>query len=175
MLAYNELLELEGEKRQVFLLEYLSNVLEPSEPLSYLLVPQLSRDIRGSNYLDCLEVAKNIVNTWDLSNKALFVNSHPRIGQVAGLSKLSREEQASKRTPEDVLIKLDELNRAYEEKYPKQRFITFVNGRTRAEIIPEIESILSQSDGVQEFGSSNWLKELDRNINAIFLIAISRT
>lgn len=74
-----------------------------------------------------------------------------------------------------LIYRLDELNRAYEEKYPKQRFITFVNGRTRAEIIPEIESILSQSDGVQEFGSSNWLRELDRNINAIFLIAISRT
>jgi 2-oxo-4-hydroxy-4-carboxy--5-ureidoimidazoline (OHCU) decarboxylase len=31
------------------------------------------------------------------------------------------------------------LNAFYEETFPNLRFITFVNGRSRAEIVPELE------------------------------------
>ena len=74
-----------------------------------------------------------------------------------------------------AIFRLSELNQAYEEKYPKLRYITFVNGRTRAEIIPEIEHLLSLADGTQEFGSEAWTKEMQRDLKAIWLIAKART
>jgi len=37
------------------------------------------------------------------------------------------------------------LNAFYEETYPNLRYITFVNGRSRAEIVPELEVHLSLS------------------------------
>ena len=103
MITFAELKELHGGSREQHLFEYLSTVLEPSPPLKTLLVPQLSRDLTGSSYTECLDAARDIVDAWDVENKALFVNSHPRIGQVSGLSALSAAEQAAKRTPEDVL------------------------------------------------------------------------
>lgn len=103
MIAFDELKELNESSRQEHIFEFLSTVLEPSPPLKSLLVPQLSEDLKGSSYLECLDTAKDLVNTWTIADKALFVNSHPRIGQVSGLSALSAAEQAAKRTPEDLL------------------------------------------------------------------------
>ncbi|TIA96259.1 hypothetical protein E3P94_02416 [Wallemia ichthyophaga] len=142
-----------------------------------MLVPQLSEYIKSgsSSYLECLDAASNIVNTWNSAEKALFVNSHPRIGQVSGLSSLSAAEQAAQKTPENVLQRLNTLNNAYENKFPKLRFITFVNGRTRAEIVPEIEHLLALTNGTQEFGTERWNTELQRDLDAIWLIAKART
>ncbi|RKP28093.1 Oxo-4-hydroxy-4-carboxy-5-ureidoimidazoline decarboxylase, partial [Syncephalis pseudoplumigaleata] len=80
------------------------------------------------------------------------VNAHPRIGAPAtALSTLSQREQGGGggRTGDadpvalaKTLEQLAELNAAYEAKYGF-RFIVFVNGRSRAEIVPVLEERLA--------------------------------
>lgn len=123
-----------------------------------------------------------------MQDQAAFVAGHPRIGQVANLSRLSAQEQAAKAAPPEILARLEQLNAFYEKKYPGLRYITFVNGRTRTEIKNEMETKLG-IDGewgkedpenakeaivlVKE-GSEEWVKELKRALRDIELIAKSR-
>ena len=64
--------------------------------------------------------------------------AHPAIGQRTGLSARSAAEQGSDDDPE-VLAELAELNRAYEERFGF-RFVVFVNGRPRREIVPVLRA-----------------------------------
>ena len=70
----------------------------------------------------------------------------------------------------------------YERRYPGLRYITFVNGRSRAEIKDEMEVMLGLAgDGGEdgevehvEFGGPEWIKELDRAVVDVGKIAKSR-
>ncbi|KAI8049705.1 Oxo-4-hydroxy-4-carboxy-5-ureidoimidazoline decarboxylase [Syncephalis plumigaleata] len=89
------------------------------------------------------------------------VNAHPRIGApAASLSTLSQREQggshiANANTETEsvalarTLERLAELNAAYEAKYGF-RFIVFVNGRSRAEIVPVLEDRLHHGERDKE-------------------------
>jgi 2-oxo-4-hydroxy-4-carboxy--5-ureidoimidazoline (OHCU) decarboxylase len=59
--------------------------------------------------------------------------THPRIGASDGLSERSAKEQGSDDDPA-LLGALARLNKSYEEKFGF-RFVVFVNGRPRAEIL----------------------------------------
>lgn len=117
------------------------------------------------------------------------------IGEVKGLSKLSGKEQSGGgATPKEVLEKLAHLNQLYCKVYPGLRYITFVNGRTRAQIIPEFESILGlphSSVGIDEskvppLNSAEadrmvktpemveWRRECDRGLQNVWLIGRAR-
>lgn len=96
---------------------------------------------------------------------------------------LSQQEQAAKATAPEVLRRLEVLNRLYERKYPGLIYITFVNGRTRAEIRDEMEKKLGVGSGdwegdgevePLEVGGVEWTGELDRAIRDVGLIAKSR-
>ena len=63
------------------------------------------------------------------------------------MSALSAAEQASKQTPPEVLERLARLNALYEAKYEGLRYITFVNGRSRKEIMEEMEEKLGVQSG----------------------------
>ena len=80
-------------------------------------------------------VASNVISGWDDDLKTQFIAGHPRIGEVNGLSQLSAQEQAAKATPPEVLARLAHLNTCYENHYPGLIYITFVNGRSRAQIM----------------------------------------
>jgi 2-oxo-4-hydroxy-4-carboxy--5-ureidoimidazoline (OHCU) decarboxylase len=71
------------------------------------------------------------------------VNAHPRIGApTQTLSALSAKEQggaAASNVDPAVLQKLLELNEAYEKAHGF-RFVVFVNGRSRAAIVPIMEA-----------------------------------
>ncbi|GAA5978518.1 hypothetical protein JCM11641_007970 [Rhodosporidiobolus odoratus] len=85
------------------------------------------------------------------------------------------------------------LNSLYEQAFPNLRYITFVNGQTRAEIVPELESLLCLSlpppspstaepklgilrsqIRVSPAGSGPWRAELKRGLQAMWDIAHSR-
>ncbi|GAA5854189.1 hypothetical protein JCM3766R1_001475 [Sporobolomyces carnicolor] len=185
------------------LVPVLELLLEPSTSLSALLAPQLQARLadpdhaKPTSYRELLDVAAEIVARWDVLDQADFVASHPRIGEVNGLSKSSESEQGTtsgqEPTSGHVLRRLTMLNAYYEEMFPNLRFITFVNGRSRAEIVPELEGILglnlappSQDQGearftelrkgvkIQPIGSGPWRKELERDVNNMWQIAHSR-
>jgi 2-oxo-4-hydroxy-4-carboxy--5-ureidoimidazoline (OHCU) decarboxylase len=75
---------------------------------------------------DPLGRAREVVRSLSQEEKAEALAAHPRIGE---------------RSPEQhgddpaVLAELAELNREYEERFGF-RFVVFVNGRSRAEILP---------------------------------------
>ncbi|TNY21095.1 putative OHCU decarboxylase protein [Rhodotorula diobovata] len=182
----------------------LKLLLEPSPPLEHLLAPQLHSRIsslpasaRPKSYAQLIDLAAEVVAAWDVEDQAAFLAAHPRIGETKNLSQASQGEQAPKQgqqvTPGEVLKRLQVLNSLYEDAFPGLRFITFVNGRTRAEIVPEIESLLSLSLPppspstpeprlselrsrlrVSPAGSQAWRAELERGLRDMWAIAKDR-
>ena len=71
------------------------------------------------------------------------LNTHPRIGQRANLSARSAAEQGSDEDPA-LLSVLARLNKAYERKFGF-RFVVFVDGRPRGELIPVLRQRLQRS------------------------------
>lgn len=161
----------------------LVNTLEPSLNIIIKSNPPLK------TYGSLIDLALEEIGKWDIEAQAEFISGHPRIGENKGLSTLSATEQGAQGiqpTPPEVLARLKQLNALYEEKYPGLRYITFVNGRTRAEIAEEMEVKLGISQSSTdldsagertqsvEFDSEEWRYELHRAIHDIGRIAKSR-
>lgn len=164
----------------------LSTLFESSPVLFSKLVPQLSALFTAppSTYTALIDLAITTIAAWDFPTKAAFIAAHPRIGESANLSHLSRQEQAAKVVPPEVLARLEVLNGVYEKRYPGLRYITFVNGRSRAEVRDEMEAVLGVEEEVGgsavedvlpvEVGGKAWMEELDRAIVDMGRIAKSR-
>ena len=96
------------------------------------------------------------------------------------------KEQAAAATPPEVLARLTHLNACYEYKYPGLRYITFVNGRSRAVIMEEMEGVLGfersfsaseptvNSVKKVDVGGKEWKVELNRAVIDVGRIAQSR-
>lgn len=134
-----------------------------------------------------MDAAIALIDGWDDELKKEFVAGHPRIGESKGLSSLSAKEQGAAKvqaTPPEVLERLSHLNKCYEHVYPGLRYITFVNGRSRAAIAEELENVLGLQHGgveqgvetlkVERVGSGKWKAELGRAVEDVGKIAKSR-
>jgi 2-oxo-4-hydroxy-4-carboxy--5-ureidoimidazoline (OHCU) decarboxylase len=103
---------------------------------------------------DPLVSARDVARGLSEDEKVEALAAHPRIGE---------------RSPEQhgddpaVLAELAELNRAYEERFGF-RFVVFVNGRSRAEILPELRQRLGKTRE----------QELDTGLDALVSIAEDR-
>ncbi|KAI0675508.1 OHCU decarboxylase-domain-containing protein [Trametes maxima] len=166
-------------------------LLFESSPILYsTLVPALASYIQDTppilSYPALIDAALAVIASWPDAQKAQFIAGHPRIGGVKGLSTLSAQEQAAKATPPEVLARLAHLNALYERKYLGLVYITFVNGRSRAEVKDEMENVLGLEHSVSadeppltnvesvEVGGSEWTKELERAVADVGRIAKSR-
>ncbi|KAF9820623.1 hypothetical protein IEO21_01326 [Rhodonia placenta] len=173
------------------LAQALAILFEPTPTLFSELVPGLvshiaSRSTPITSYSELIDASLDVIATWDDDLKAQFIAGHPRIGEVKGLSHLSAKEQAATATPPEVLARLAHLNACYEHLYPGLRYITFVNGRSRAAIKDEMEGVLgvepslsasqpsASSIAVVQTGTKEWKDELERAVVDIGKIAQSR-
>jgi 2-oxo-4-hydroxy-4-carboxy--5-ureidoimidazoline (OHCU) decarboxylase len=78
------------------------------------------------------------------AERVAVLNAHPRIGaDPASLSMHSRREQGEA-ADSATLQALDELNDAYEERFGF-RFVVFVAGRSKQEIVPVLRARLANS------------------------------
>ena len=173
----------------------LTTLFEYSPILISRLEPELATSFRSgskiSSYSGLIDLALACIEAWDVESQALFIVGHPRIGESDKLSSLSAREQGlgAQRvnpTSPEVLGRLAHLNQCYETMYPGLRYITFVNGKSRAEILEEMESTmhfehsLSPSSPVLEnlvpvdVTSESWRSELNRAICDVGRIAQSR-
>jgi len=175
----------------------LSNALdilfEHSPILVNTLEPQLHAVLQTiapiSSYNQLIDVALESIGKWEAEAQAQFISGHPRIGENKNLSMLSASEQGAqgiKPTPPEVLARLAHLNACYEKIYPDLRYITFVNGRSRAEIAEEMEQVLKLPHSLSphepsvetlsqiDKESNEWRSELSRAIQDIGKIAKSR-
>ena len=101
--------------------------------------------------------ARAIIATMSEAQRIAVLNAHPSIGSTVALSPRSAKEQrATERTERKILDELARLNRAYEKRFGF-RFVVFMNGRSRAEIVPVFEARLERTrdeelaTGIDEF------------------------
>jgi 2-oxo-4-hydroxy-4-carboxy--5-ureidoimidazoline (OHCU) decarboxylase len=87
---------------------------------------------------DPLANARRIAATLTDGEKREVLDAHPPIG-AKKLSARSAAEQGTDEAPE-----LDELNRTYEERFGF-RFVVFVNGRPKREIVPILRERLERT------------------------------
>jgi hypothetical protein len=82
-----------------------------------------------------------------------ILSAHPRLGEKKVDSALSRAEQANLRSggdSEEVLAQLAALNKEYEDKFPGLRYVVFVNGRGRPEIMEDMRRRIARGDYAAE-------------------------
>jgi 2-oxo-4-hydroxy-4-carboxy--5-ureidoimidazoline (OHCU) decarboxylase len=100
--------------------------------------------------------ARDVLQQMSEAERIAVLNAHPRIGAITGLSARSAAEQGAATTDRDTLRTLDLLNAEYERTFGF-RFVVFVNGRSRAEIVPVLQARLRRqrheelATGIDEF------------------------
>jgi 2-oxo-4-hydroxy-4-carboxy--5-ureidoimidazoline (OHCU) decarboxylase len=87
---------------------------------------------------DPLGRAREVAATLSDAEKREVLDAHPAIGATT-LSARSAAEQG-----DDVLPELDELNRAYEQRFGF-RFVVFVNRRPKSELVPILRARLGRT------------------------------
>jgi 2-oxo-4-hydroxy-4-carboxy--5-ureidoimidazoline (OHCU) decarboxylase len=173
----------------------LSALFEPSPVLHEILVPSLFQNLQKQasalqSHEQLIDKAIAVIQSWDATLQAKFIAGHPRIGETKNLSAFSAHEQgntsATPTTPPEVLARLAHLNKCYEHVYPGLRYITFVNGRSRATIAEEMEIVLGFEHSLDPaspdpnslipmvVGGEEWTSELKRAIVDVALIAKNR-
>ncbi len=101
--------------------------------------------------------ARDLIAAMTEAQQIAVLDSHPRIGSTTALSARSRAEQrASERADRATLDTLMQLNSEYERRFGF-RFVVFVAGRSRDEIVPVLKTRLERSradelaTGLEEF------------------------
>jgi 2-oxo-4-hydroxy-4-carboxy--5-ureidoimidazoline (OHCU) decarboxylase len=110
---------------------------------------------------DPLGNARTVAHSLTDDEKKEVLDAHPAIGAKA-ISARSQSEQGTDDDPV-VLADLAELNDAYERKFGF-RFVVFVNGRARREIVPVLRERLERTRA----------QELDTGVDELVQIALSR-
>ncbi|KAH7094030.1 Oxo-4-hydroxy-4-carboxy-5-ureidoimidazoline decarboxylase, partial [Auriculariales sp. MPI-PUGE-AT-0066] len=164
----------------------LTILFEPSPTLIAQLAPALEPAVPVlASYESLIDLSVHTLLSLPADAQATFIAGHPRIGEVSGLSALSTAEQARVVTSTAVLARLALLNALYEKRYTGLRYITFVNGRTRAEVAREMENKLeiehsldAETPSVDDVEPTQdqdaWQKELKRAVEDVGRIAKSR-
>ena len=110
---------------------------------------------------DPLAHARQMAMTLSDDEKKEILDAHPAIGAKA-TSEQSRREQGTDDDPA-VLAELAQLNAEYEERFGF-RFVVFVNGRPRREIVPLLRERMQRTRE----------EELQTAVDELVQIAISR-
>jgi 2-oxo-4-hydroxy-4-carboxy--5-ureidoimidazoline (OHCU) decarboxylase len=90
-----------------------------------------------------LEAAPEVLAELSEADKLEALDAHPAIGARAGLSERSAAEQGADADPV-ILTELAYLNQVYEEKFGF-RFVVFVNGRPKLEILEILRGRLERT------------------------------
>lgn len=147
----------------------LDLLFEPSAAIHSTLLPVIQTSMY-STYPELIDQCR--VALFDLAAKSTpdnpdptllsVVGSHPRLGAKKVDSAQSAAEQANLQGQGEQLA---ELNREYEEKFPGLRFVVFVNGRGRPEIMHDMRVRIDRGD---------FSKEIDAALQAMCDIAQDR-
>jgi 2-oxo-4-hydroxy-4-carboxy--5-ureidoimidazoline (OHCU) decarboxylase len=118
--------------------------------------PALAERVRGSDTASIVASARSEIARMSEAERIGVLNAHPRIGaDPASLSALSRREQGGG-ADVGTLRELAAMNDEYERRFGF-RFVVFVAGRSKGEILPLIRERLQRtrvdelSTGLEEF------------------------
>ncbi|KAL9639409.1 MAG: hypothetical protein Q9164_000950 [Protoblastenia rupestris] len=131
----------------------LDRLFEPSDGLRSLcehLLQESSFDSYDSMIAKIQDKLKYLLDSPredDTQTLDAILRSHPRLGEKKIESKQSQAEQAqlasSDMSDEEKLAK---MNAAYEQTFPGLRYVVFVDGRSRLEILSNMEARIDQAD-----------------------------
>jgi 2-oxo-4-hydroxy-4-carboxy--5-ureidoimidazoline (OHCU) decarboxylase len=143
----------------------LSALFEPSPSLTSTLAPLLTTPY--PTYPSLIDAIKSHLLSLRSNNAPLLLSilaSHPRLGAPKVDSAQSAAEQAQLQGGEEVVAQLGKLNAEYEAAFPGLRFVVFVNGRGRGEIMEIMRERIARGD---------WEKERDGAVEVrLFLIGL---
>lgn len=106
--------------------------------------PALVERVRGSDAASIVASARSEIARMSEAERIGVLNAHPRIGaDPSSLSALSRREQGGG-ADVAILKELAAMNDEYERRFGF-RFVVFVAGRSRAEIVPVMRERLRHS------------------------------
>jgi 2-oxo-4-hydroxy-4-carboxy--5-ureidoimidazoline (OHCU) decarboxylase len=118
--------------------------------------PALAGRVRGNDAASIVASARSEIAHMSEAESIAVLNAHPRIGaDPASLSVLSRNEQGGA-ADRETLRDLARMNDKYERTFGF-RFVIFVAGRSKAEIVPVMRERLRRSrddelaTGIAEF------------------------
>jgi len=117
--------------------------------------PLLAERVGEGDVETVIARARALLDAMTDAERVAVLNAHPRIGATAGLSARSAAEQGEAADPA-TLRELELLNAEYERTFGF-RFVVFVHGRSRAEIVPVLQSRLRRTrreelaTGLEEF------------------------
>jgi allantoinase len=110
-----------------------------------------------------IAAARGIIASLPEPERIAILNSHPRIGADPGsLSAASRAEQGAS-ADVDTLAELVHLNAEYERRFGF-RFVVWVNGRSKGEIVPVLRERLRHGRA----------EELDMGVGQFLAISLER-
>jgi 2-oxo-4-hydroxy-4-carboxy--5-ureidoimidazoline (OHCU) decarboxylase len=108
--------------------------------------PGLAQRVSGADPAAIVECARSEISRMTEDERIAVLNAHPRIGaDPASLSALSRREQGGD-AEVATLRELASLNDEYERRF-RFRFVAFVAGRSKAEIVPVLRERLRAKRG----------------------------
>ncbi|KAJ6779992.1 hypothetical protein PWT90_06876 [Aphanocladium album] len=147
----------------------LDLLFEPSAEIHSTLIPVIQTQ-QYSSYNDLIENCCQAFQTLASKSTAREPNetllsilgSHPRLGAKKVESAQSIAEQAKLGGESEILAK---LNSEYEQKFPGLRYVVFVNGRGRQEIMEDMKARMDRGD---------FDKEVDAALQAMCDIAKDR-
>ncbi|KAL6940447.1 hypothetical protein ACO0QE_004348 [Hanseniaspora vineae] len=169
---------------------FLDTLFEPTDSLIYFTLKnklfQKSLATQVNSYDSLIELIRKTlldlnqaaeaegISSFKIDHLANIIGAHPRLGEPPKqLSVHSLNEQknlggGSSGSGEASTVKeeLMHLNSQYEAVYPGLRFISFVNGRSRPQIMAEMRARISSGH--------TWFEEVAIGINAMCDIALDR-
>lgn len=125
----------------------LDLLFEPSQTLHDIVRPSLIARSFDS-YNDLVNEIHTLLMSLPPGSQDLhaILGSHPRLGAPKVESAQSAAEQAKLRGNTEETARLAELNAKYEATFPGLRFVVFVNGRGRPEIMANMEERIARRD-----------------------------
>ncbi|KAM0281815.1 hypothetical protein ACHAQH_003304 [Verticillium albo-atrum] len=132
--------------------DVLDLLFEPSPALHALILPAISTATFQSydELIDSVYSLLSSLASEQTPEKRLVLHailgSHPRLGAKKVDSAQSAAEQAKLQGSESETSQLAALNAEYEEKFPGLRYVVFVNGRGRPEIMEDMRKRIDRGD-----------------------------
>lgn len=131
--------------------EVLDLLFEHSPAIHSSLIPVMRIAEYGSypEFIDACQIQLLSLAAADTTDPTLLsvLGSHPRLGEKKVDSAQSAAEQANLGGEGEELAK---LNREYEDKFPGLRYVVFVNGRGRPEIMQDMRARINRGDYTKE-------------------------
>lgn len=155
--------------------EVLDLLFEPSPSIHATLIPVI-RTTTYSSYPELIDAAhiklQSLVSSSTTNDNPILLSvlgSHPRLGQKKVDSAQSAAEQANLQGEGEELAA---LNAEYEKKFPGLRYVVFVNGRGRPEIMKDMRVRIDRGDFAKEVDAALQVRSLLKLV--VFSIVLMR-